>query len=258
MQIGQLKPSVCVDAVFEGIAIDRAVSAVSEIGFSAFEFWCWWEKDLHQIIDLCSEYSMNISACCTRFISLTRPELRKDYLQGLAESIEAANQLNCPILISQVGDFVSGVDRPLQHQSLVDGLKEAARLLDGSGVKLVIEPLNEKVDHPGYYLIESNEAFDIVKKVDSPHVQVVFDIYHQQISEGDLINHILPNLNLIGHFHAAGNPGRHELTRGEINYPEVFREIADAEFDGYVGLEYWPVDSPESGLQQIASWFLGN
>ena len=86
-------------------------------------------------------------------------------------------------------------------------------------------------------------------------MKVVFDIYHQQISEGHLINHITSNIEKIGHFHAAGNPGRHELTRGEINYPEIFAAIRETGFEGYVGLEYWPVDDPVTGLRKVAEWF---
>ncbi|MFT6620803.1 MAG: hydroxypyruvate isomerase, partial [Limisphaerales bacterium] len=99
------------------------------------------------------------------------------------------------------------------------------------------------------------EAFDIVDQVGSPNVKVVFDIYHQQISEGHLIRNIVSNIDKIGHFHAAGNPGRNELQRGEINYAEVFAAIRATEFDGYVGLEYWPLDEdPIIALKGVAEW----
>lgn len=128
-------------------------------------------------------------------------------------------------------------------------------MLEGSGVTLVIEPLNELIDHAGYYLIRSDEAFQIIDEVGSPAVKVVFDIYHQQISEGQLIANITANTSKIAHFHAAGNPGRHELTRGELNYPSIFAAIHETDFDGFVGLEYWPVDDPVSGLREVAGWF---
>ncbi|MEE2640711.1 MAG: TIM barrel protein [Planctomycetota bacterium] len=255
LSIGNLKPSVCVDAVFEGVDMNEAVSTVANLGYRAFEFWCWWEKDLDQLRELSDRHEMEIASCCTRFISLTRPEKRKEYLAGLEESIVAAKDLGCKTLISQVGDQVPGVDRVDQHRSLVEGLKEAAGLLSGTGVTLVIEPLNEKVDHPGYYLVQSKEAFEIIDEVDSPEIQVVFDIYHQQISEGDLLTGILPNIERIGHFHAAGNPGRNELTSGEINYPEILQAIGKSGYDGFIGLEYWPKQAPQVGLEQVAGWF---
>lgn len=245
--------SVCIDAVFAGVDETEAIARVADAGINAVEFWCWWEKDLDRIIHACATHAMTIAACCTRFVSLVDPKLRGKYLQGLQESIAAAHQLGCKTLISQVGDFRPGVPREDQHQSLVDGLNEAAPMLQSAGITLVIEPLNELVDHAGYYLVRSDEAFDIVDAVGSDHVKVVFDIYHQQISEGHVIDRLSRRINDIAHFHAAGNPGRHELTRGELNYSEIFAAIAETNYQGYVGLEYWPQDDPDAGLRQAAA-----
>ncbi len=250
-----LKPSVCIDAVLGDHSIDNALSIVSEAGIPAFEFWGWWDKKLDEIKAAKARHQLDLSACCTHFISLVNPATRDDYLKGLEASINAAQALECKTLISQVGDALPGVDRHTQQDCLIEGLKQASQLLDGSGVTLVIEPLNELVDHAGYYLIRSDEAFDIVSQVKSPSVQVVFDIYHQQISEGHLIKNLTSNIDKIAHFHAAGNPGRHELTRGEIHYPSVFDAIQETNYEGYVGLEYWPLDDPLKGLQEVASWF---
>lgn len=248
-----MKPSVCIDAVFEGMSFDEACSAVASAGIPAIEFWGWWDKDLDELQSAQRKHNLALSACCTKFISLVDPAVRDDYLAGLSESIDAAQRLETKTLISQVGDFRVGVSRDEQHQSLVDGLKAAAPLLENANVTLVIEPLNELVDHAGYYLIRSDEAFEIIDEVGSPNVKVVFDIYHQQISEGHLIHNIVSNIAKIGHFHAAGNPGRNELQRGEINYPQVFSAIQETGFDGYVGLEYWPLDDdPIPALQEVA------
>jgi hydroxypyruvate isomerase len=255
MKSGNLIPSVCFDAVFEGSAAEEALKIVAECGYTAFEFWCWWEKELEQIVELRDQYGMQISAFCTKFISLVDASKRDEYLKGLEESIAVAQRLECTTLISQVGDFVHGKTREEQHQSLVDGLVEAAPMLESAGINLVIEPLNEKVDHAGYYLVRSDEAFEIVEKVDSANVKVVFDIYHQQISEGDLIKNITSNIDKIGHFHAAGNPGRNELSSGEINYPQVFSAIESTEYQGFVGLEYWPKQNPKQGLEEVAKLF---
>ena len=252
---GQLKPSVCIDAVLGEYSFDDALRTVGEAGIDAFEFWGWWDKDLAALQTARAGHPLAISACCTKFISLVDPATRADYLQGLKESIDAAKQLGCETLISQVGDFRPGIPRSEQHDCLVAGLAEAAPMLEAAGITLVIEPLNELVDHAGYYLIRSDEAFEVIDKVGSPRVKVVFDIYHQQISEGHLIHNITANIEKIGHFHAAGNPGRHELTRGEIDYPSVFDAIRQTDYNGYVGLEYWPVDDPAIGLREVAGWF---
>ena len=250
-----LTPSVCIDAVLGESSIENAVATVASTGLTAIEFWGWWDKDLSLLESAVQRHGLAISACCTKFISLVDPALRLEYLSGLRASIEAAKRLNCKTLISQVGDFLHGVPRDEQHECLVGGLKAAAEMLAGSGVTLVIEPLNELVDHAGYYLIRSDEAFEIIDEVGSEDVKVVFDIYHQQISEGNVIANITDNISKIGHFHAAGNPGRHELTVGELHYPSIFDAIKSTPYQGYVGLEYWPVKDPAEGLKEVAGWF---
>jgi hydroxypyruvate isomerase len=210
------KPSVCIDAVFEGQPVESAIATVAEAGLPAMEFWGWWDRDLEALQAARAKHGLELSACCTQFISLVDPGLRSAYLEGLGASIEAARELGTKTLISQVGDFRVGVPRADQHQALLDGLKEAVPLLEQTGITLVIEPLNDLVDHAGYYLVRSDEAFELVDEVGSPNVKVVFDIYHQQISEGHLIDTI---------------------------------------FSGYVGLEYWPLDDPLTGLEEVAGWF---
>ena len=252
----KFKPSVCVDAVFEGVKIEEACKAVSESGIPAIEFWGWWNRDIIALKEAAKRYHLGISACCTKFISLVDPALRRDYLEGLKQTIDIAQQIDTNIIISQVGDYLPGVPRKTQQKSVIEGLKEAALLLENTGITLTIEPLNEKVDHEGYYLVNSKEAFQIVKEVGSKNIKVLFDIYHQQISEGDLIQNILPNIGYIGHFHAAGNPGRNELQKGEINYPEIFKAISSTKFKGYVGLEYWPTSEPVNVLKEVNNWFV--
>ena len=249
------KPSVCIDAVFAGQPVSEALEQVRLAGIDTFEFWSWWDKDLPALNRAKDEHGLEVAACCTRFISLVRPDQRSDYVAGLRQSISTATELGCQILISQVGDEVAGVPRAAQHASLVDGLKQSAPILEDAGITLVIEPLNILVDHAGYYLVHSHEAFEIVDEVGSPNVKVVFDIYHQQISEGHLIANTAKGIDKIGHFHAAGNPGRHELTHGEINYPPIVSAIRSTGFDGYLGLEYWPTGDPVTGLREVVNWF---
>lgn len=250
-----LKPSVCIDAVLSHLPLEQALTKVAACGYRAFEFWCWWEKDLDALLSLRDRLDLQVAACCTKFVSLVDPAARDEYLAGLEESIAAAQRLGCPVLISQVGDFRPGIARSEQRACLVEGLRASAKLLEGSGVTLAIEPLNELVDHPGYYLVRSDEGFEMIDQVGSPHIKLTFDIYHQQISEGHLIHNIEKNIDQIAHFHAAGNPGRHELTIGEINYPQVLQAIDASNFGGYLGLEYWPSGDAEQGLREVRKWF---
>ena len=134
----------------------------------------------------------------------------------------------------------------------MEGLRACAPLLEDAEITLTIEPLNTLVNHPGYYLTSSAEGFEIVREVNSPRIRLLFDIYHQQITEGNLIANLTANAPLLGHIHAAGNPGRHELLgENEIHYPSVFAALKRTGYDKAVGLEYFPVGDPDESLKQL-------
>ncbi|RKP52986.1 glyoxylate-induced protein [Cohnella endophytica] len=246
-----MKLSVCVDAVYNGRGFEESVRSIGELGYDTIEFWTWWDKDLDDVSRVVREAGVSIACFCTKFVSLVDSSKREEYIQGLEESIAAAKRLDCRALISQVGNELKDVSREEQRRSLVEGLKACVPLLEREGMTLLVEPLNLLVDHQGYYLASSEEAFGIVREVGSKHVKVLFDIYHQQITEGHLISTIQANIEWIGHFHAAGNPGRHELNFGEIHYPAVFDAIRVTGYEGYVGLEYFPLREPEEGLREL-------
>jgi hydroxypyruvate isomerase len=136
-------------------------------------------------------------------------------------------------------------------------LKASVPLIERLGITLVLEPLNVKVDNVGYFLVSSSEAFDIVREVNSPYVKVLYDIYHQQITEGNLIQTITENISNIGHFHAAGSPGRHELETGEINYVNVLNAIMGTGYEQFIGLEYFPAEDAIEGLKRMKSGVKG-
>jgi hydroxypyruvate isomerase len=127
-------------------------------------------------------------------------------------------------------------------------------LLEEAGITLLLEPLNGKVNHPGIYLESSDEGFEIIREVGSPNVKILFDIYHQQITEGDIIRRMTSNIDLIGHIHCAGNPGRHELDSGELDYGRIFKALESAAYKGYAGIEYFPAESPTEGLMRLLKY----
>jgi len=248
-----MKVSVCSDALFEGTDYVMAMTNLAHAGFYDIEFWTWWDKDLAVLNSLREDHAINFVAICTKFISLVDADKRSEYKQGLIESIAAAKDIGCRILISQVGDELFGVERSVQHNNMVEGLKEMAPLLEDADITLVIEPLNTRVDHKGYYMWDADEAFEVVDKVGSPNIKVLFDVYHQQIMQGDLLRRIEPNINKIGHFHSAGNPGRGALFTGEINYAELTRAIDSYGYQGHFGLEYFTKVDVIEGLKRCQS-----
>lgn len=250
-----MKLSVCIDALYNGKDFAESVREVQAIGYDTIEFWMWWEKDLDAVSKVIRETGVSVSCFCTKFISLVDSSKRSEYIRGLEESIAAAKLLGCSKLISLVGQEIEGVAREQQRQSIIDGLKECVPMLEREGITLLVEPLNRLVDHKGYFLNSSAEAFGIVREIGSENVKVLYDIYHQQVTEGHLIAAIKENVEHIGYFHAAGNPGRHELSLGELNYKEIFAAIHETAYDGCIGLEYFPRSQPDEGLLEVRSWF---
>jgi len=149
------------------------------------------------------------------------------------------------------GNEQPGPTRAAQRELVVGKLQAAAPLLEDSGMTAVLEPLNVLVDHAGYYLVTTAEGLGIVDEVGSPNVKLLYDIYHQQISEGNVIRNLTENLDRIGHVHAADNPGRWEPGTGELNYAVIFRKLDEAGYQGYVGLEYRPSKDPAETLREV-------
>ncbi|MCL2603856.1 MAG: TIM barrel protein [Defluviitaleaceae bacterium] len=242
---------VCLNAVTSNLPRTEAMRQVGQWGYTAVEFWEGTGFDVNEYKAALDEAGLTV-ACMGVSSGLVDPSTRQTFLDNLKICIANAQTLGAKCLIAATGQELPDVPRQAQHDSIVAGLTEAAQVLEGTGLTLCLEPLNILVNHKGYYLSTSAEAFEIVRKVNNPQVKVLFDIYHQQITEGNLITNITENLDLIGHFHIAGNPGRGEPYFGEINYPEIFKAIAEKGYAGYAGLEYWPkIDTAKESLTKM-------
>ena len=238
---------VPIPCFFGNMPFQDAIRRVKELGFDAVETYDWKSLDMDAVRAACEETGVELLSMCTTEFRMTDPAFRSLWLEGLKESCEAAKKLGVGKLITQVGPD-TGAERAVQHEAIVQTLKEAKPILDTYGVVLMLEPLNTYINHPGYYLTSSAEAFDIVREVDHPCVKIVFDIYHQQVMEGNIISNVTNNLDCIAHLHAAGNPGRNELQYGEINYHAIFDAIDKAGYTGACGLEYFSLLPPEESL----------
>ena len=224
----------------------EAIAKIAQLGFDAAETYNWKSLDLDAVRNACEQSGVELLSMCTTEFNMTNPAKREDWLNGLKESCAAAKRVGASKLITQVGAD-TGEERARQHDSIVAALKQAKPILEDSGVTIMIEPLNIYVNHPGYYLWSSREAFEIIHEVDHPLVKVVYDIYHQQVMEGNIIPSITQNLDCIAHLHSAGHPGRHELQFGENDYKVIFAAVDKAGYTGACGLEYGAtMDSVES------------
>jgi len=181
---------------------------------------------------------------------LNDKSLHKKFLADFKANIAAAAEAKWPNVICMAGDRKGIGDREGMDNCAVI-LKEAVKIAEDLGVTICMELLNSKVNHPGYMCDKSAWGFELCRRVNSPRFKMLYDIYHMQIMEGDLIATIRKNIEHIGHFHTAGVPGRHELGEDqEIYYPAVMRAIVETGYKGYVAHEYTPTRDPVKSLIQ--------
>ena len=164
--------------------------------------------------------------------------IREAFLKEVRESVDVAKRVNAKWMTVVPGHVDRRLDMNYQTANVVEALKRAAAVLEPHGLVIVIEPLNTLRDHPGQFLTQIPPAYQVCRAVASPSCKILFDIYHQQITEGNLI----PNLNAawdeVGYIQVGDNPGRREPGTGEINYRNVFRHIHSKGFQGVVGMEH--------------------
>lgn len=169
----------------------------------------------------------------------------------ILKNLAVAKKFQIPNLIVFSGERREGFSDQDGIETSAVGLKRVARAAEESGVNLVIELLNSKVDHGGYQCDTTPWGVAVCDLVNSPRVKLLYDIYHMQIMEGDVISSIHSNISHIGHFHTAGVPGRHELDENqELYYPAIMRAIAGTDYDGYVGQEFTPKGDLVAALEQ--------
>ena len=245
---------VPIPCFFKKIDFCDAIRKVAELGFDAIETYRWRELDIDKVKATLDETGVEMLSICTTEFRLTDPAYREAWVEGVKESCAAAKRLGVRRLITQVGQD-TGAPRDEQHASIVEGLKAGAPILEEYGITMMIEPLNTIVNHPGYYLWSAVEGFEIVREVESPSVKLIYDIYHQQVMEGNIIPNITNNLDLIAHLHGAGHPGRHEMQNGESNYRFIIDAVDAAGYTGAIGLEYSPLMDPIESLREAKRLF---
>ena len=178
-------------------------------------------------------------------------KLHDEIEQRMRPILKAAADAGAPNVIVMAGDRASISDDQGIDNSVVFLNKVKAQAED-LGVTLCIELLNSKVDHPGYMADHTLWGVEVCKRVGSPRVKLLYDIYHMQIMEGDVIRTIRDHIGYIAHFHTAGNPGRHEFDETqELNYAAIAGAIADLNFQGYVAHEYTPTKDPLGTLDKM-------
>jgi hydroxypyruvate isomerase len=262
-----LRLSIRVEPLFPGLPLAKQIEKVAEAGYQGFEFGDWRAADANQITAL--KNRLKLECVCLvgnrgvnpKGMGLCDPAERSGFLTEIQASLEAAKRFETKGMVVLTGFKVPHLSRPQQHASVLEGLKRACDIVAPHDVTMLLEVINTLApieplypkgnNHANYYLDRTAEAFELVHQVANPYLKVLFDIYHVQIMEGNLIETIRSHIGKIGHFHIGDVPGRNEPGTGEINYSSVFRAIRDTGYRGFSGMEYIPTKDAIETLRQV-------
>jgi len=238
--LGMFKNSVGDDPIDQ-------INYMADLGFRAFEDNGMRSRPIalqEKISKTLLKRGMKMGVFVAHKIYWDKPNLssgdddyRNEFLNDIKNSVEVAKRVNAKWMTVVPGNLDLRKDMSYQTSNVIETLKRASDILEPHDLVMVLEPLNFR-DHPGLFLTESPQAFQICKAVDSPSCKILFDIYHQQIQEGNLIPNIDDTWDEIAYFQIGDNPGRKEPTTGEINYKNVFKFIYEKGYDGILGMEH--------------------
>jgi len=263
---------VCLEMQFPDRPFLDRIAVARRAGVKFAEMWftdmTWWTKGMNK--DDAKHPAKVRAAAAKAGVTLTNAVIgspdgsigggltdsrhRRGWLARAKATLEFCSEAGVGAAIVCTGNLARGLSSQRQRRNVLDGLKATAELAEKLKVNLWLEPLNDKIDHPDYFLTSSDEGAALCREVGSSRLKLLFDCYHMQIMEGDLCGHIRRNLDVIGHFHSAGHPGRHELWLGETNYPVVLREIASSDYAGVFAFEYQPTLPPAASLKRTLDY----
>jgi len=240
---GRLKQSVC-RWPYSRTPLPEFCRRTKQIGFAAIDLL--FPDEWPAATDAGLVVSMGYASRREKFIAtgFNDPANHALLLAELEAALPLAAQAHVANVIAMFGNRVAGIDENAAVANCVAGLAKIAPMAEKQGVTVCVELLNSKVDHPGYQGDHTAFGVAVMRGVNSPRVKLLYDIYHMQIMEGDVIRTIRDNINWIGHFHTGGVPGRHEINDSqELNYRAVAAAIADLNYQAYVAHEFVPTRS---------------
>jgi hydroxypyruvate isomerase len=257
--------SVMLWTVYRDLPFEQRLEKVAQAGYRNVElvgeYEKWGDEDFTRAI--AKRKQLGIRFDCTAGLKrgLCNPTNRDALLADLRSTLPVMERLECPTIILLSGNSVPGMSFEAQAQSCVDGLKALAAVVDGkkiSGepVRLLLENIDPE-ENPKYFLTSVARGFEIVKAVNHPQVQLCYDLFHEQIAEGNLIEKLEKNIQDVGLIHVADVPGRHKPGTGEINYASVYRTLRELKYDRVVAMEFLPLDDPVEELRMARDMALG-
>jgi hydroxypyruvate isomerase len=251
---GLLPPtlSVMLWTVYKDLPFEQRLEKVAEAGYHAVElvkeFENWTDADFRRANAKKRSLGITFDATAGVWTGIADPSARDKFIADLKNFLPIAEKLECPAIIVLSGNRIDGVSRDAHHEACIEALKHGADLAAKQRVRLLLENIDQE-ENPKYYLTSVAEGFEIIRKVNHRNVKFLYDFYHEQIAEGNLIVKLEKNIDLIGLVHIADVPGRHEPGTGEINYANIFRKLAKLKYDRYAAMEFEPMGDPVPALR---------
>jgi hydroxypyruvate isomerase len=242
-----MRLSLCLEMLFTDRPFIERLAVASRIGYSAIEFWDWRDKNLSALADMAARLGLTVAAISgNRQHALIDPDAGAELIEEMDQVFAAAGQLNCSriMMLSDVlsddGSAAPRPPRPAKEKidSMVENLGALAARAETASVTLLLEPLNTALDHRGCFLNGSALGVEIIKRVNSPHVKLLYDIYHMSMMGEDVLTEIDKDLEWVGYFHVADLPGRHQPGTGKIDYQAVNTLLKRAKYKGFIGMEF--------------------
>jgi hydroxypyruvate isomerase len=232
-------------------AFDEKLATAADAGIQSVELVNehedWSDADAAKYKRLVTSYGMHIDTILAsrdwvkRPVSLVNPAHREAFLADIRHAITWAQKLDVPQIILMSGNIQPGMTHEAQYASLVESAKRATDLAAAADVTLIIENLNSKVNHPGYFLTSAAEALKAVREVDHPRFRFLYDLYHEYVQNGDPLPVMKEAEPYVAVYHVADAPGRHDPGTGEMKWIDLYTAIGKSSYAGYVALEYLPV-----------------
>jgi len=246
------KLSVMLWTVYHDRLFEERLEKVAEAGYHSVElveeYSKWSAEDFRRANEKKRSLGLTFDTIALTNKGLADPAERDAFLAELKNRLELADKLQCPAIIVLSGNKSPHLSPAQQHQSCGEGLKRGAEIAGRQNVTLLLENIDPE-ENPKYFLTSVAEGFEIVREVNHPHAKFLYDFYHEQIAEGNLIEKLEKNISLVGVVHIADVPGRHAPGTGEINYGNIFRKLAELNFQGYAAMEFEPGNDVVSELR---------
>jgi hydroxypyruvate isomerase len=256
--------SVMLWTVFNDLPFEERLAKVAEAGYTNVElvgeYAKWSPADFEKANAARKRLGIRFDATAGLKHGVADPSSRDALMEQLQQALVPMETLGCPAMIMLSGNVVAGMSRDAQHQSCIDSLKKAAELvdgkkIDGQPVKLLLECIDPE-ENPHYYLQSAAEGIEVVRAVNHPQVRFLYDLFHEQIGEGNLIEKLDKHIDVIELIHIADVPGRHEPGTGEINYANIYRKLAQLHYRGMVAMEFKPTGDAVAALHSAKDMVL--